>query len=231
MKKYLFFLLIISAYLSCNQYEVLATQITFQGHLREDGNNRPLSNFKVNIRHSDYGFNIDKGYHIENEESIQFDSTFTNDSGDFLFEIPFTDFPPRYYELTITRPGFLDYTSSHFFREYHQIDTLTIGNSTRFELALEFGNLSTIEFSLLGYESREAMEEDRPDYRNYTNLTRLGTASFVKTSLAKNLPYDDYAYLILVGVNISEDPAKLIINEEFAMLDGGIIQHHAVIDD
>ena len=221
----------IGTYLSCNQYEVLATQITFQGHLRENGNNRPLSNFKVDIRHSDYGFNIQRGCRIENEESIQFDSIFTNDSGDFLFEIPFTDIPPRYYELTITRPGFLEYTSSHFFREYHQIDTLTIGNSTRFELALEFGNLSTIEFSLLGYESREKMEKDRPDYKNYTRLARLGSASFVKTSLAKNLSYDDYAYLVLVGVNISEDPVTEVINEEFVMLDGGIIQHHAVIDD
>lgn len=231
MRKLILILIIGSIGWSCNKYEVLVTQINFQGHLREDGNNRPLSNFKVILRTSDYQYLPDFQCYIENHETVQFDSTFTNGNGDFIFELPFKDSPSKYYELTTVRPGFLDYTVSNFFRNYNQIDTLTIGNSTRFELELEFNNFSEIEFSILGYQTREEMEDDRPFYSNPLEFSRLGNATFINTFLSKTIPYDSYAYLVLRGVDISGDFSRTVVEKEFIMIDGGIINHKEAIDD
>lgn len=216
---------------SCNKYEVLATQINFQGHLREDGNNRPLSNFKVILRTSDYQLHPNFDVYIENPETVEFDSTFTDGNGDFLFELPFEAAPSQYYELTTIRPGFLDYTVSRFFENYNQIDTFTIGNSTRLELELTFNNFSEIEFSILGYPTRKEMEDDRPTYANPLELSRLGSATFTNDFLSKTIPYDPYAYLVLRGIDVSGDFARTVIEKEFVMIDGGITKHKEIIDD
>ena len=190
-----------------------------------------MSNFKIVLRTSDYQLLPDLGYFTENEESVKFDSVFTNDNGDFLFELPFEEVPAQYYELTTIRPNFLNYTVSKFFRKFNQIDTFTIGNSTRLELALEFNNFSKIEFSILGYPTREEMENDRPTYGSPLEFSRLGTATFINTFLSKTIPYDPYAYLVLRGVDVSGEFSRTIIEKEFVMLDGGITKHQEIIDD
>ena len=165
------------------------------------------------------------------------DSTITDAQGNCTFNLQFIDGkPPVYYESIISRPNFLDYTTTIRINEFQQFDTITIGRATRLELDITFDKIAQIYFTILGYDSLESLNKDTPEIqRNFIGFSHFGIASNTSSPfLSKTLPWKKFQYIVIKGTDFSnwpDQPSSTIVWEKIQMPEGGLLKRKIHIDD
>ena len=221
-------LLVILGLFSCNKYEVPYPDVQLKIHIENQETGAAFANCKGILRTSDFFLSSFSPCYYEDPTTIEFDSTFSDENGDFKFTLPFLDsiVPQGYYELVLIKDNQPFITVNNFIQYYVQCDTFSIGDLTRLDVLVQNNPLDILSFSALGYKDLEAYKIDSTDAFNNPDLvTRLGNSVTENDYLSTTLPFLSNKYVALQIIDQSTSPPVLINYDLIKMEKDSIITH------
>ena len=185
-----FILLFVIFIFACKEYEVIYPNVTLKIHIKDEKTGEPYSNYFGVLRTSNFNLSSTSPCYFEDPSTIQWDSSFSNRNGDFIFEIPFFEGVPQvYFELAMSKDNLEPLRVNGFLKNFVQCDTFTVGDLTQLNLEVRNDSTNLLTFSALGYEDRNSYKRDSSDtFRNPDHVTRIGSTELENTIFI-NLPY------------------------------------------
>lgn len=216
--------------LSCNRYEVPQTSVKVNIHAVNQESGEVYAGYKGLLRTSNFSRARTSNFFGENEESIRYDSSYTDENGDLFFDVPFVaGLPQKYYELTLTKDTEIPITESRRLQKYVQYDTLIIGPLTQLEVRIKNNDRRHISFLTLGYASEEDLERDTDNqaFLNPDYISNLGITRARNTVISKVLPFNRNKFVVLQIIDRSK-PTPVMLNYDVIEMKKDSVTIHLV---
>lgn len=228
MNKLFIFLLVCAFALSCNEYEVLEPNVRVNIHVMDQEDGTPFVGYEGSLRASDFALSNSSFFFSENPESVRYETGFSNENGDFNFDIPFVDgVPQRYYELSLSKDAEIDpVLEGRFLTQYVQYDTIRVGGLTQVDVKIRNDSCRTLSFSTLGYQTQADYQRDSADTWKFPDyIARFDRTTAKDTTLSKVLPIDCNKYMVLQVIDNGVFPPILLQFDVFQMEKDSVLVH------
>lgn len=201
-------LLLFVIILSCNKYETPHPNVRLNIHVLDEETGAIYAENKGVIRTSNY-YNSS---FTEETESILFDSAYSDQNGDFSFDIPFVNgIPQNHYEIELFREEEASVTTGRSLDKYIQHDTLIISGITQLDIKVQNASCRMVSLSALGYRKEEDYKRDSAKhFVNPGQIARFFVMNVKDTLISKTLLFSYNKIVVLQIIDREVDPPQLI---------------------
>ncbi len=196
----IFIFLIAFLFVGCFDYEVDSQIIALNGTVINVHSGDPISDVKVILEiHEAW----DKPLYFDTtpeDGPISYDTTFSDNLGNFVFELPFEERPPWLFGINLIKEDFVGLSRGlSSFDQFQQETIRKMGLKTTLTLAGLFEKANRASFDAFGYSNVDNVKLDfRGNPVDYTEWTGVGLdITRDRNRISVDFYYDKYQYVLL----------------------------------